>query len=64
VPARAVHPLARTARPRVTGGARAGRPAKVRVYLGQDFAGGGEPVAFQDPDPFGGAVLAAGVYVG
>ena len=45
-------------------GSGAGRPARVRVYLGKDFAGTGEPAAFQDLDPFGGAVLADGVYVG
>ena len=42
----------------------AGRPARVRVYLGKDLAGGGEPAAFQDLTPFGGAVLADGGYVG
>ncbi|MFO0798598.1 MAG: hypothetical protein U0804_14075 [Gemmataceae bacterium] len=41
----------------------AGRPAKVRVYLGKDFAGGGESVA-TNLDVLGGAVLADGVYVG
>ncbi|MBH8566086.1 VCBS repeat-containing protein [Nostoc sp. CENA67] len=44
-------------------GSGAGRPAKVRVYLGKDFGGNSEPAA-TDLDPFGGAVLADGVYVG
>jgi hypothetical protein len=35
----------------------------VRLYLGKDFADGGEPPA-ADLDPLGGAVLADGVYVG
>ncbi|MBN9521121.1 FG-GAP repeat protein [bacterium] len=44
-------------------GSGAGRPAKVRVYLGRDITGGGEPPA-TDLDPLGGAVLADGVFVG
>ena len=44
-------------------GSAASRPAKVRVYRGKDFAGGGEPPA-ADLDVLGGAVLADGVYVG
>ncbi|MBN9517621.1 VCBS repeat-containing protein, partial [bacterium] len=44
-------------------GSGAGRPAKVKVYLGKDFAGPGEPSA-TDLDPLGGAVLADGIYVG
>ncbi len=48
----------------VAAGSGEGSPARVRVYLGMDFAGGGEPAAFQDLTPFGGAVLADGVYVG
>ena len=44
-------------------GSGAGRPARVRVYLGKDFAGGGEPPAV-DLGVFGGTVLADGVYVG
>jgi hypothetical protein len=45
-------------------GSGAGRPAKVRVYLGKDFTeGGGEPLA-AELDPSGGAVPAGGVYVG
>jgi hypothetical protein len=34
----------------------------VRLYLGKDFPGGGEPPA-TDLDVFGGAVPADGVYV-
>jgi predicted esterase len=37
--------------------------SKVRVYLGKNF-GGGEPSLFQDLDPFAGAVLTDGVFVG
>jgi hypothetical protein len=33
------------------------------LYIGKDFAGSGEPTA-TDHDPFGGAVLAYGVFVG
>ena len=44
-------------------GSGAGRPARVRLYLGKDFGGGGEP-AFTDLDALGGAVLTDGVYVG
>ena len=44
-------------------GSGAGRPAKVRVYLGKDLAGGGEPAA-ADLDPFGGVTLPDGVFVG
>ncbi len=44
-------------------GSGAGRPAKVKVYLGKDVTGPGEPTS-TDLDPFGGAVLADGVYVG
>jgi len=40
-----------------------GRPSRVRVYLGKNFAGGGEPATFQDFDPFA-ATLAGGVFVG
>lgn len=42
---------------------RSGRPVKVRVYLGKDFIGPGEPMAIEF-EPFGGAVPAGGVYVG
>ena len=45
-------------------GSGAGSPARVRVYLGKDFAGAGEPAAYQDLAPFGGAALPDGVYVG
>jgi hypothetical protein len=44
-------------------GSGVGQPARVRVYRGADLAGGGEP-ASQDLDPFGGAVMTDGVYVG
>jgi hypothetical protein len=36
----------------------------VRVYLGKDFLGRGEPTTFQDLAVFGGAVLEDGIYVG
>lgn len=36
----------------------------VRVYAGLPGALGTEPIPFQDIDPFGGRVLASGVYVG
>ncbi|MBX9585037.1 MAG: hypothetical protein K2X87_32430, partial [Gemmataceae bacterium] len=39
-------------------------PARVRVYLGRNVTGPAEPTTFQDLQPFGGAVLADGVYVG
>ncbi|HEX4612363.1 MAG TPA: FG-GAP-like repeat-containing protein, partial [Urbifossiella sp.] len=45
-------------------GSGAGDPARVRVYPGTGFTGGGEPGSFQDLTPFGGTVLADGVYVG
>jgi hypothetical protein len=45
-------------------GSGAGRPARVRLYLGKDFTTGDEPAVFQDLDVLGGAVLADGVYVG
>lgn len=38
-------------------------PARVRLYLGKDFADGGEPPA-TDLDVLGGAVPDDGVYVG
>jgi hypothetical protein len=44
-------------------GSGAGQPSLVRVYLGKEVAPGGEPAA-TDLDPFGGAVLAGGVFVG
>jgi uncharacterized delta-60 repeat protein len=40
-----------------------GLPSQVRVYLGKDFTGSGEPSASQDLDPFG-AALPGGVFVG
>jgi hypothetical protein len=45
-------------------GSGAGSPAKVRVYLGKNFAGGGEPATFQDLSVFGGGALPGGVFVG
>jgi hypothetical protein len=44
-------------------GSRARFSDRVEVYLGKDFAGGGEPPA-TELDPFGGAVPAQGVYAG
>ncbi len=41
-----------------------GSPANVRVYLGKNFTGGGEPSAFQDISVFGGVALTDGVFVG
>jgi hypothetical protein len=41
-----------------------GSPAKVRVYLGANFTGGGEPATFQDLTVLGGSTLAGGVFVG
>jgi hypothetical protein len=43
-------------------GSGAGLPEKVRVHRRKSF--GGEPAGATDPDPFGRAVLADGVYVG
>jgi murein DD-endopeptidase MepM/ murein hydrolase activator NlpD len=40
-----------------------GSASRARVYLGKDF-GGAEPARFQDLDPFAGAILADGVFVG
>jgi hypothetical protein len=48
----------------VAAGSGEGSPARVRVYFGKDVAGGGEPATFQYLSPFGGAVLADGVFVG
>ncbi|MBN9522783.1 VCBS repeat-containing protein [bacterium] len=45
-------------------GSGAGRPARVRVYLGANVTGGGEPGGAVDLSVLGGAVLADGVYVG
>ncbi|QDU19643.1 choice-of-anchor Q domain-containing protein [Urbifossiella limnaea] len=41
-----------------------GSPANVRVYLGKDFVGSGEPATFQDLGVFGGGALPGGVFVG
>ena len=38
--------------------------SRVRVYLGADFSGTGEPGTYQDLDPYQGAILADGVFVG
>jgi subtilisin-like proprotein convertase family protein len=48
----------------VIAGSGEGSAARVRVYAGSAFGGGGEPGGFFDLEPFGGAVLAGGVYVG
>ena len=48
----------------VVAGSGEGSPANVRVYLGKNFAGAGEPGTFQDLSVFGGGVLPGGVYVG
>ena len=47
----------------VVAGSGEGAPSKVRVYLGANFTGGGEPATFQDFDPFG-TTLPGGVFVG
>ena len=47
----------------VIAGSGEGSPSKVRVYLGKNFSGAGEPSIFQDLDPFG-ATLPGGVFVG
>ena len=41
-----------------------GSPARVRIYLGKNFTGGGEPGTFQDVSVFGGVPLTDGVFVG
>lgn len=42
-----------------------GQLARVRIYLGKNFpTGRGEPNTFQDLEPFSGAVLDEGVFVG
>jgi uncharacterized repeat protein (TIGR01451 family) len=41
-----------------------GSVSRVRVYPGANFVGTGEPTVHQDLDPFAGAVLADGVFVG
>ncbi|WP_145244409.1 Calx-beta domain-containing protein [Urbifossiella limnaea] len=48
----------------VVAGSGEGSAARVRVYAGSGFGGGGEPGGFFDLEPFGGSVLASGVYVG
>jgi hypothetical protein len=47
----------------VVAGSGEGSPSRVRVYLGKNFSGAGEPSAFQDLDPFA-ATLPGGVFVG
>jgi hypothetical protein len=47
----------------VVAGSGEGSPSQARVYFGKDFAGGGEPAAFQDLDPFA-ATFPGGVFVG
>jgi hypothetical protein len=41
-----------------------GVASRVRVYYGKTFGAVGEPANFQDLDPYSGAVLSAGVFVG
>ena len=41
-----------------------GSVSRVRVFYGKHFGVGGEPANFQDLDPYAGAVLSAGVFVG
>jgi hypothetical protein len=48
----------------VIAGSGEGSPAKVRIYLGKNFTGTGEPGTFQDLSVFGGGVLPGGVFVG
>jgi hypothetical protein len=48
----------------VVAGTGGGQASFARVYLGKDFVNVAEPTTFQDLDPFAGAVLDDGVYVG
>ncbi|MDB5311103.1 MAG: repeat protein, partial [Gemmataceae bacterium] len=48
----------------VATGSGEGDAARVRVYLGRNFTGAGEPGTFQDLIPFGGAILPGGNFVG
>jgi hypothetical protein len=41
-----------------------GSPARVRVYLGKNFTGTGEPATVQTLTVFGGVILTDGVFVG
>jgi uncharacterized delta-60 repeat protein len=41
-----------------------GSRSRVRVYYGKNFGAAGEPAGFQDLDPYAGAILPDGVYVG
>jgi hypothetical protein len=51
-------------RAEVVVGSGEGEVSRVRVYAGTGFPAAGEPTGFQDLDPFGGAVLLDGVFVG
>ena len=48
----------------VVAGSGDGVASRVRVYYGKNIAATGEPAGFQDLDPYAGAVLATGVFVG
>ena len=48
----------------VVAGSGAGTPGRVRVYLGKNLSGSGEPTGVQIIDPFGGQILPGGVFVG
>lgn len=48
----------------VAAGSGEGSPSNVRVYLGKNFTGSGEPGTFQDISVFGGLALTDGVFVG
>lgn len=48
----------------VVAGSGEGSPANVRIYLGKNFTGNGEPGTFQDISVFGGLALTDGVFVG
>ncbi|HEX4610737.1 MAG TPA: VCBS repeat-containing protein [Urbifossiella sp.] len=48
----------------VVAGSGEGSPGRVRVYLGKNFSGAGEPATFQDVTIAGGAAVTDGVFVG
>ena len=48
----------------VVAGTGDGQASFARVYLGQDLSVGGEPAEFQDLNPFAGAILKNGIFVG
>ena len=48
----------------VVAGTGEGQASFTRVYFGKYFGAPGEPTGFQDLDPFSGAVLAKGIFVG